>query len=189
MKFIIIFVFSSVLITQLFSSESLYESDKLFKDAVASIKDELPQERYEAELKIIIKFKRVFDENINRSTNLYEKDSGNRGEFLDSLLDIQQSTHSLIYSQYLINKSIALGQTVSKKGYKKYIFPGASILLKEGVCDGFSFMGDYYDKVKGDRKQALETYQYGQKICKVKWKIFEMLGKSNQLRYKMGLIK
>ena len=168
---------------------SLHSNDVELKQAIENTKFELQNSKFEKELLLFRRHIQQLNDIKTFSIKMFDKNDKSRYYFLDKLAAIQDSSKSIIISQFQIYQSLKYINIKDKASFIKYVKPSMEVLYKNHMCDGFLFYGMYLDKVKGNRKSALEVFTHGIDSCKIKWKIFEILSRANQLKYRMGYFK
>ncbi|WP_294961524.1 hypothetical protein [Sulfurimonas sp.] len=156
------------------------------ENAIRLIKIELSEVAFEKEYKKFLKYKRQIDELNKYSVNAYSKNKSTRFKILDGLSKIQKDSKSIIISQYQLNQTLKYVSIKDSVKFTKYAKPSIDYLRINYLCDGFLFSGDYEEKVEGNKVKALKTYEQGLRVCKVKWKQFELKGRIGQVKYRLS---
>lgn len=167
----------------------LQASNAEIMNATKLIKAEVSDSVFKRDYKIFLKYKGEIDKLDRYNANAYSKKNSTRFKILDNLLEIQKKSDSLIISQYMLNQTLKYISIKDSVKFMKYAKPSIDTLYKNRLCDGFLFMGDYEEKLKGNKIEALNIYEQGFKICKIKWKRFELRSRASQVKYRLGKIR
>jgi len=162
------------------SSLMFANTEYLLKE-IQLYKPEISEKEYIKELQNVLKYK----------DTLYDIDRMSivknfKEEKLGLLQELEIKSKSSILDSLILTRYILSIDLKKPTEVKKYIVDIADKLYNKGFCDGFIFKGEYENTLNNKPEKALMIYQEGLNKCKVDWKRFEILGRFNQLDYKLN---
>ena len=161
----------------MFASET-FLSKKLLND----IKMELGAKNYKQEYLI-------YNANMSNISDIYQykklirSDKKARFEMLDRLALLQKQTNSAILASIVIKESLWNINITDETLFTKYMKTSVELLYHKKMCDGYIFMGEYLDRFKHDKKEAMKIYSQGMKECKIPWKNTALLSRYRKVKY------
>lgn len=170
----------TILIT-LLSSLLFAENNEQLLQEIKTFKPEYDEKSYIKELeKTLIHKKNLIE--IDNIPMLIEK----KEEKLKKLKSLEKASKSSLLDSLILNRYIHIIDLKKPKEVEKYLVNISDKLYKNSLCDGYLFKGEYEVSLNNNLEKALNIYNEGLLKCKVDWKRFLILGRFNQLDYKLN---